>query len=152
MQIRYAMSRPPASVPPEASLRDAARHMADAGVGALPVVEHDRVIGVVTDRDLVVRAMACGLAPETTVETVMSTDPVTVDVDTTVPVALHAMRSIRTRHLPVVDEGRLVGVVSFDDLLWQLTQQLGDLAAVANAARKVPDPFHTARPDPPSEG
>jgi CBS domain-containing protein len=69
MVITSAMSTPPASVPPTASLQEAARHMDHARVGALPVVDDDdHVIGVVTDRDLVVRAMANGLSPETRVD------------------------------------------------------------------------------------
>lgn len=136
------MSTPPASVPPTATLRDAAQRMSDAGVGALPVVEADAVIGVLTDRDLVVRAMACGLSGQTRVETVMSTDPVTVEADCAVTVALHRMRSIDARHLPVVSEGRLVGVVSFDDLFWYLSRQLTDLAAVVDVARRA----HAIRP------
>lgn len=143
MEIKYAMSSPPASVPPEATLEEAARHMADAGVGALPVVQGDGVIGVLTDRDLVVRAMAHGLSPRTKVETVMSTDPVTVTTDTPVTAALHAMQSINARHLPVVDDGRLAGMVSFDDLFAYLSAQLGALAEVVNAVRKVPG---SARP------
>jgi CBS domain-containing protein len=141
MQIKHAMSAPPVSVPPETSLEDAARHMADAGVGVLPVVDGEQVIGMVTDRDLVVRAMACGLPARLRVETVMSTDPVTVAVDTPLPAALHAMRSIDARHLPVVDKGRLVGMVSFDDLFWYLAAQLAELAAVVNTARKIPYPL-----------
>ncbi|MFI2184425.1 CBS domain-containing protein [Streptomyces sioyaensis] len=136
------MTTPPASVPLDASLQEAARHMADACVGALPVVEDDHVVGMITDRDLVVRAMARGLPPTMQVGALMSTDPVTVEADTPVPAAMHAMRSIEARHLPVVDSGRLVGVVSFDDLFWFVTGQLGELAAVVNATRKVPDPFH----------
>jgi CBS domain-containing protein len=151
MQIKYAMSTPPASVPSMASLEDAARHMAHAGVGALPVVEDDGVIGIVTDRDLVVRAMACGLSAQSQVGTVMSTDPVTVDADSTVTAALQTMRSVQVRHLPVVAEGQLVGMVSFDDLLWHVTRQLADLAAVVDAARKAPEPFRTTQ-TPPLEG
>ncbi|MER5202142.1 CBS domain-containing protein [Streptomyces sp. NPDC002825] len=135
------MSTPPASVPPTTSIEEAAQHMARAGVGALPVVDDDRVVGIVTDRDLVVRAMADGLSPQTRVEEVMSAAPVTVDPEAAVAVALLVMRSARVRHLPVVAEGRLVGVVSFDDLFWQLTQQLSDLAAVVDAARKIPEPL-----------
>jgi CBS domain-containing protein len=146
MQIRYAMSSPPVSVPLEASLEEAARHMAQARVGALPVVAHDRVIGVVTDRDLVVRAMACGLPVEERVGTVMSQDPVTVEADTPVPAALQAMRSVDARHLPVTEEGRLVGMVSFDDLFCYLVVQLAELAAVVNAARKTPEPSAGERP------
>ncbi|QHC23026.1 CBS domain-containing protein [Streptomyces sp. GS7] len=101
------MSMPPAGIPLDAPLEDAARHMADAGVGALPVVEDDHVVGVITDRDLVVRAMARGLSPQVRVEALMSTDPVTVEADTPVPAAMHAMGTIDARHLPVVDRGGL---------------------------------------------
>ncbi|MGW7363495.1 CBS domain-containing protein [Streptomyces sp. NPDC054841] len=142
MQIQYMMNTPPACVPGTESLENAARHMADTGVGALPVVDGDRVIGVVTDRDLVVRAMARGRSPQTPVKEVMSTDPVTVEADTAVAVAILIMRSVQVRHLPVVAEGRLIGMIAFDDLFWQLTQELSDLAAVVDAARKVPQVFH----------
>ncbi|MEU4850606.1 CBS domain-containing protein [Streptomyces gilvosporeus] len=141
MEIRYAMSSPPTSVPPDASLEEAARHMAEAGVGALPVVQGEEVIGMVTDRELVVRAMAHGLSPRLKVETVMSADPVAVDAGSSVTVALHAMQSVKIRHLPVVDHKharRLVGMVSFDDLFSYLSVQLGALADVVNASRKAP--------------
>ncbi|MCC2274412.1 CBS domain-containing protein [Streptomyces sp. ET3-23] len=137
MEIKYAMSSPPASVPPEATLEEAARRMADAKAGALPVVQDGRVIGVLTDRDLVVRAMAHGLSSRTRAEEVMSTDPVTVTADTPVTAALHAMRSINVRHLPVVDDGRLVGMVSFDDLFTYLSAQLGALADIVHAVRRA---------------
>ncbi|MEW1661095.1 CBS domain-containing protein [Streptomyces sp. NPDC093707] len=68
----------------------------------------------------------------------MSADPVAVDADTPVTVALHAMQSVKIRHLPVVDHKRLVGMVSFDDLFSYLSVQLGALADVVNASRKVP--------------
>ncbi|MEU2110882.1 CBS domain-containing protein [Streptomyces sp. NPDC019507] len=142
MQIQYMMNTPPVCVSEAESLENAARHMADAGVGALPVIDGDRVIGVVTERDLVVRAMARGLSTGSPVKGVMSTDPVTVEADTAVAVAILIMRSARVRHLPVVAEGRLIGIVSFDDLFWQLTQELSDLAVVVDAARKVPQVFH----------
>jgi CBS domain-containing protein len=69
-----------------------------------------------------------------------------LDADTPVPAALHAMRSIDARHLPVTDEERLVGMVSFDDLFCYLVVQLAELAAVVNAARKIPDPFAGRQP------
>ncbi|MGW5114250.1 CBS domain-containing protein [Streptomyces noursei] len=138
MEIKYAMSSPAVSVPSDATVQEAARRMAGAGVGALPVVQNDRVIGVVTDRDLVVRALASGLSPQVKVEDVMSADPVTVEADAFVTAALHAMRSINSRHLPVVDRGRLTGMVSFDDLFSYLSLQFEALAEVVNAARGTP--------------
>lgn len=147
------MSAPPVSVPPEATLETAARHMAGAGVGALPVVDDDRVVGVVTDRDLAVRGMGRGLPPQEWVAAVMSGDPVTVEADLTVPEALMAMRSIDTRHLPVTQDGRLVGMVSFDDLFCYLVVQLAELARVVNAARHYPPPAgdQEAEPGRPAE-
>ncbi|EST36813.1 hypothetical protein M878_00270 [Streptomyces roseochromogenus subsp. oscitans DS 12.976] len=126
--------------------------MADAGVGALPVVNGDAVIGIVTDRDLVVRAMARRLPPRTRVETIMSPAPATVEVDTAVAVTVMKMRAAQVRHLPVVAEGRLIGMVSFDDLFWRLTQELADLAAVVDAARRIPETFHGTRKAPLLDG
>jgi CBS domain-containing protein len=126
--------------------------MADAGVGALPVVEDDEVIGIVTDRDLVVRAMARRLTPQTQAETIKSPTQVTVEADTAVAVAIIKMRSIQVRHLPVVAKGRLIGVISFDDQFWQLTQELADLAAVVDAARKIPETFHGTKQAPLLDG
>ncbi|WP_235092278.1 CBS domain-containing protein [Streptomyces sp. A1-5] len=77
MLIQHLMNTPPATVLPTESLQDAARHMADAGVGAVPVVDGDTVIGIVTDRDLVVRATARKLPPRTRVETIVSSSPAT---------------------------------------------------------------------------
>ncbi|MFD8324066.1 CBS domain-containing protein [Streptomyces lydicus] len=152
MQIKDLMTTPPAGVSLDATLEEAARRMADARVGALPVLEHGRVAGVITDRDLVVRAMARGLSPRIRVESMMSTDPVTVEADTPVPAAMHAMLTIQVRHLPVVENGRLVGMVSFDDLFCFLTGQLRGLAAVIDATRKVPDPFGTGSGPPRGDG
>lgn len=149
MRIRDVMSAPPVTVPPEATLDSAARHMADAGVGALPVVDDDQVVGVVTDRDLVVRAMARGLSPQEWVAAVMSADPVTVEGDLTVPEALQYMRSIATRHLPVTHEGRLVGMISFDDLFCYLVVQLAEMARVVNSARHQPEPPRAEQPESP---
>jgi CBS domain-containing protein len=86
--------------------------------------------------------MARKLSPQTRVEAIMSPASVTVEAETTVAVAVIEMRSIQVRHLPVVAEGRLVGMISFDDLLWWLAQELADLAVVVDVARKVPETFH----------
>jgi CBS domain-containing protein len=128
MLVKYAMNARPVSVEPTASREVAARRMANAGIGALPVVVDDEVIGVVTDRDLALKAMARGLSPENLVETVMSADPARVDADAAVTVAIQAMRSLGVRDLPVVSDGRIVGMVSRDELYWYLAQQMAELA------------------------
>ncbi|MCD0486010.1 CBS domain-containing protein [Streptacidiphilus sp. ASG 303] len=139
MQIKYAMSTPPASIPPLTTVGDAAQHMADASVGALPVVDDGKVVGIVTDRDLVVRALARGLSPSSRVDGVMSRGPLVLDADEDLSVAYRAMRTGHVRHLPVMSEGALVGMLAYDDLVWQTTQLMADLAAtVGTLAETTP--------------
>ena len=79
----------------------------------------------------------------------MSTHTATVDITTEITATLHIMRSIQVRHLPVLAEGRLVGMVSFDDLLRCVSRQLTELADVVVAARRAPTPFHRTTQSPP---
>jgi CBS domain-containing protein len=105
------------SVAPTDSLTDAAAGMRDEDVGSLPVVEGDRVVGIITDRDIVVRAVAEGADSRTgKVGDVSSGDPVTVGPDEDLDDALELMAHHRVRRLPVVEDGRLVGVVAQADV------------------------------------
>src|SRR5262245_28276326 len=95
------------------SLRDAARTMREGDFGSMPVVDDGRLVGILTDRDVVVRAVAEGLDPEAVrVGEVASQDPVTVRPDQALDEAMELMARHRVRRLPVVEDGRLVGVVS----------------------------------------
>jgi CBS domain-containing protein len=105
------------SVAPTDSLTDAAAGMRDEDVGSLPVVEGDRVVGIITDRDIVVRAVAERADPQTAkVGDVSSGDPVAVEPDADLDEALELMARHRVRRLPVVEDGRLVGVVAQADV------------------------------------
>jgi CBS domain-containing protein len=105
------------SVAPTDSLTDAAAGMRDEDVGSLPVVEGDRVVGIITDRDIVVRAVAEGADSRTVkVGDVSSGDPVTVGPDEDLDDALELMAHHRVRRLPVVEHGGLVGVVAQADV------------------------------------
>jgi CBS domain-containing protein len=105
------------SVAPTDSLTDAAVAMRDEDVGSLPVVEGGRVVGIVTDRDIVVRAVAQRADPQTAnVGDVSSSDPVTIQPEDDLDEALELMASHRIRRLPVVEDGRLVGVVAQADV------------------------------------
>jgi CBS domain-containing protein len=105
------------SVAPTDSLTDAAAAMRDEDVGSLPVVEGDRVLGIITDRDIVVRAVAERADPQTAkVGDVSSGDPVAVEPDADLDEALELMARHRVRRLPVVEDGRLVGVVAQADV------------------------------------
>ncbi|QHL90482.1 CBS domain-containing protein [Sphingomonas changnyeongensis] len=115
------------TVGPAVSIAEAARLMAIEDVGALPVVDRGMLIGVVTDRDLVVRALANRLPGSTAISQVMTSSPVTCDDDASLDDVLETMSDEQIRRLPVVsDGGGLVGIVS-----------IADIAGVKGAARDV---------------
>jgi CBS domain-containing protein len=98
------------------TLRDAARAMREGDFGSMPVVDDGQVTGILTDRDIVVRAVAEGLDPAARVGDVASRDPVTVEPGEDLDDAMDLMARHRIRRLPVVEDGRLVGVVSQADV------------------------------------
>lgn len=101
----------------EARLRDAARTMREGDFGSMPVVDDGRLTGILTDRDIVIRAVAEGLdSAAVRVGEVASRDPVTVAPDEDLDDAMELMARHRIRRLPVVEDGRLVGVVSQADV------------------------------------
>jgi len=106
------------SVEPEMSVRQASQLMASEKIGALPVVREGRLIGIFTERDALVRVLARGLNPDTTpLAEVMTADPVTIDARRPFKHALQMMVDGGFRHVPVVDGGSVVGVVSARDAL-----------------------------------
>jgi CBS domain-containing protein len=130
MSIESLLRRPVCTLPPDALCREAAQLMRDEGVGCVVVAEQERPLGIVTDRDLVVRVIAAGRAPEKTLlRDVMSGEPVFLASERALDQVIATMRQQHVRRIPVVDaEGRLEGVLALDDLLPLLAGQLGDLA------------------------
>jgi len=111
------MTREPRTIPADGSLSDAAKVMRDADIGDLIVVEGDRVAGIVTDRDIVVRGIADGRDPQSTsMSEVGTSDPTTLEPGQGIDEAIETMRRLDVRRLPVVENGRLVGIVSLGDL------------------------------------
>lgn len=117
-QIRELMTENPRTVSSDATVVEAARTMRDDDVGLVPVVEGDRLVGTVTDRDIAIRVVAEERDPSaTTVREVASTDLVTIDPEQPLDEALRLMAQHQVRRLPVVEEdGRLVGIVAQADV------------------------------------
>jgi CBS domain-containing protein len=100
------------------SVAQAARLMSERQIGALPVVDGDRVLGIFTERDVLSRVVAAGVDPSATpVANVMSTSLIVADIRETHDVCLRRMQQARVRHLLVLDAGRLAGILSLRDLL-----------------------------------
>lgn len=115
--VQEAMTSNPAAVTPDTTAQEAARLMKSEDVGALPIVEDGRLIGVVTDRDLSVRVVAEARGAETPVSEVASKDIVTIDPQQSLEEAARLMAEHQVRRLPVVEEdGRLVGVLAQADV------------------------------------
>jgi CBS domain-containing protein len=125
MKVSEAMTADVRLVNPQQTIREAARLMAECDIGALPVGADDRLVGVITDRDIAVRAVADGRGPDTPIDEVMSHEVKYCFVDEELEAVADNMGQIQLRRLPVVDRNkRLVGIVS-----------LGDVAACEEPAR-----------------
>jgi CBS domain-containing protein len=106
------------SVSPAITVAAAAKEMDRHRVGAILVMESGRIAGIFTERDVLSRVVAGGLDPNTTpIERVMTRDPITVASSTTVEEVMALFTNKRFRHLPVVDDGLLVGLISIGDIL-----------------------------------
>ncbi|MFD7436054.1 CBS domain-containing protein [Streptomyces sp. NPDC059861] len=131
--VSDVMTSAPMTVEPQTSVTAVARMMRDENIGAVLVTEGERLRGLVSDRDLVVRAMAEGGDPNnTTVADACSDDLVTVGPDDDLRIAVNVMREHSVRRVPVVDEGQHpLGIVSIGDLAIERDPDsaLGDISA-----------------------
>ncbi len=115
--VEELMTSGPTSIASDAMAVEAARRMLAEDVGSLPVVEEDRLVGMVTDRDLVLQVMAKDLDPsKVAVSEVCTEDPVTAAPGEALGEALKRMASEQVRRLPVVSDGRLVGILAQADI------------------------------------
>lgn len=117
MQVQDLMTHDVTTVHPEESLAKAARLMADLDIGVLPVEDDDRLIGMVTDRDLAVRGLAQGCGPKTQVREVMTPDVKYCYADQDIEDIAANMADIQVRRLPVLNrDKRLVGILALCDI------------------------------------
>ena len=118
MRVSEAMTREVRIATPGQSIREVAKIMAEIDAGAMPVGDNDRLVGMITDRDIAIRAVAQGKGPDTPVRDVMSTEQVLYCYeDEELDHVAKNMGSEQVRRLPVVNrDKRLVGIVSFGDV------------------------------------
>src|SRR5206468_9033597 len=142
MKISEVMTRNPEVVRPDATVQEAARKMDELNVGALPVCDGERLVGMITDRDITVRATAEGAAPDQCrVEKAMSAEVDYCFADDNVDDAAEKMQQRQIRRLPIIDrDQRLVGIVALGDLATEVNKP----KTVAATLEKISEP---ARPD-----
>jgi CBS domain-containing protein len=117
MKVSEVMTRDVQTIRPDQSAQQAASFMLNADAGSIPVTEGDRLIGMITDRDIAVRGVARGHGPDTPVRDLMTHDIVCARIDDDCDEVASKMSEAQVRRLPVVDEQeRLCGIVSLGDL------------------------------------
>lgn len=148
MKIEDITMRPPVTASPATTVSEAARLMAAHAVGSLVIAEGEQLVGIVTDRDLVLRVLARNLPSDTRVDDVMSMNVIALDAGADVRDALRAFSLHAVRRLPIVDHGRVTGLLSLDDLVVVLSNQLGEVTQGLAAQLLFPHAFD--EPSPPT--
>jgi len=117
MKVSEVMTRDVQTVRPDQPVREAASFMLSADAGSIPVIDGDRLIGMITDRDIAVRGVAKGYGPDTPVRELMTNDIICARDDDDVDDIASKMSEAQVRRLPVIDQDeRLCGIVSLGDL------------------------------------
>ena len=146
MRVSEAMTREVKICTPGQPIREVAQTMAAIDAGALPVGENDRLIGMITDRDIAVRAVAQGKGPDTPARGTMSEDVEYCFDDEDLDRVAHGMAQVRVRRLPVVNrEKRLVGILSLGDVARRGSQR--EVVAEAVAGVSTPGGPHRQAAD-----
>lgn len=143
MKVDHVMTPGVAVVSPEATMREAARMMDQINVGALPVCDEGRLVGIVTDRDITVRGTAAGFSADTTaVREVMTDDVRWCFDDDAVEDVEREMAAVQIRRMPVLDHGKnLVGIVALGDLATD------GIPGVLDTLRRISEPSEPDRPE-----
>ncbi len=124
MRCREIMTGSVTTATSVTSLRDAAILMRDGDMGSVPVVEDGKLVGIITDRDIVVRAVANGLDPSKPIDMAMTAEIYSVRPDDFVFEAIRLMRDHRVRRLPVVNDlGELVGIIAMADIVLEMEDE-----------------------------
>jgi len=135
--IRDAMTEDPHSIGTSASVVEAAQLMREQHIGSLPVTEDERLVGMITDRDIATRVVAESAMPDaTSVGDVYSRDIISVEPNKDLDEALLLMARHQVRRLPVVENGRLVGMVAQADIALKQNAKTGELVGAISEPSK----------------
>jgi len=116
LKVKEIMTKDVKTVKPSDTVSQAASIMEQLNVGSVPVVDNDKVVGIVTDRDIVIRNVARGQKPDQKISDVMTSNVTFATPDMDVHSAADVMADHQIRRLPVIDNGNLVGIVAIGDL------------------------------------
>lgn len=132
MAVSHMMTEDVTSLPGNASVMDAAKFMTDMNVGSVIVMDGSRPMGILTDRDVMIRAIVEGRDPNTTaIRDIMVSPVATVSEDRDILDVTHLMSEKKIRRCPVVNsDGMLVGMIALDDILVSLGKEMQDIASV----------------------
>jgi CBS domain-containing protein len=129
MKVSEVMTRDVQTIRPDQKVQEAANFMLSADAGSIPVTDGERLIGMITDRDIAVRGIAKGYGPDTPVRELMTDDLIVLRIDDDIEEAASKMSQAQVRRLPVIDEDeRLCGIVSLGDLSRQTDDQTASQA------------------------
>jgi CBS domain-containing protein len=116
MKVTEIMTPDVDTCSPQATIQEVATRMRDLDVGSIPVADGDKLVGIVTDRDIVIRAIADQLSLDRPISEILSSTPVTGSVDMSVEDAANLMSQHQIRRLPIVENDKIVGIVSLGDI------------------------------------
>lgn len=137
MLVREIMKKQVICATEDASLRDVARKMMEQNIGVIPVVDdRQQLRGILTDRDIAMAVAAEGRSPERTrVGEVMAHEAVCTEIDADLESALKTMNQTRARRLPVIEQGRVVGILSVTDLAGAMREQFDQFIGIEEIHR-----------------
>ena len=138
MKVSDFTWRRPVTIDVAETIATAAQLFADAGVGALVVLDDERPVGIVTDRDLVVRGLAKRVPPDGRIDSLMSMGVIALDADEDVEELYAVFARHAIRRVPVVDHNRVVGMISLDDALVSTADELTALSGVLSTQIAFP--------------
>ncbi len=138
MLVQQCMTKDVCTISPDTPIRRAAEVMAEKDLGSVPVADNDKLVGMVTDRDIAVRGIGCGFGPEARASEVMTRELLYCNSTDDIEDVLENMASLQIRRLPVIDENKqLAGIVSIGDLVKVQPAEGGDCFAKVAAPSQL---------------